>query len=598
MFQFRRFQFSFVTLVLGTLCPCMIAIILYVVWEQRREARAQAQENALRVARLAAMQQERLITGAEHFLMALAELPEVREHKAEPCSRIFTSLLKKFPYYTNIAAATPEGEIFCAALPRAKNTNISDRSYFQEALRERRLGVSYLLVGRMSGKPNISVAYPAFDSNGPVRAVIFVGLDLTWLNTVAAGAQMPLRSVVTAVDERGVVFSRYPDPEKWIGKPTDTPLFQIMLKQKEGVTEAIGRDGVARLYGFTPLYRFKDNRMLFVSVGIPADVALAPSRRTLLWSLIAIVLAAALAGAASWIGADLFIKRRLEGLIDAARTLAADKFSEKSLLTEVQSGQAGRFGQVIEEMKLSLRKVTRRQADLAAMIAHDVSTPVTATRFAVSLLQEERAHLTEDQIELVNAIKSASEETAHTVKEFLDFSRFSAGYLELEKRDLDVSELIQSSAMKYRPLVQSKKLHLVLEVNTSMESIYADRHSLERLLGNLLHNAVKFTASGGVIEMGACDDGAGVKFWVKDTGIGMSPSDRHSLFAPYRRITRGKMSQAEGTGLGLVICKLIAESHGGRIWVESALGQGSSFYIWIPRDASNPDRPAGSDLIN
>jgi len=266
-------------------------------------------------------------------------------------------------------------------------------------------------------------------------------------------------------------------------------------------------------------------------------------------------------------------------------------------LTGALSGQVGRFGQVIEEMKSSLQKVTRRQADLAAMIAHDVSTPVSATRIAASLLKEGRAQLTADQIELVNAITSASEETAQTVKEFLEFSRFSAGYLEVDKRNVNVSELIQSSEMKYRPLAKKTKLRLAVDLSASME-IYADRHSLERLLGNLLHNAVKFTDSGGFIEMGARDDGAGVKLWVKDTGIGMSPTDRHSLFAPYRRITRGKMSHAEGTGLGLVICKLIAKSHGGRIWVESALGEGSSFYVWIPRDVVDADRPAGSDLIN
>jgi signal transduction histidine kinase len=367
-----------------------------------------------------------------------------------------------------------------------------------------------------------------------------------------------------------------------------------MLAQKEGVTEAVGRDGVARLYGFTPLYRFKDNRMLFVSVGIPHDVALAPSRRTLFWSLIMSALSATLAVAATWIGADLFIKRRLEGLIDAARTLADDKLSTNGPLTEMQSGQADRFDQVIEELKSSLQKVTRRQADLAAMIAHDVSTPVSTTRIAAWLLKEERAQLSADQIELVNAITSACEETAQTVKEFLDFSRFSAGYLELEKRDVDVSELIQSSAMKYRPLVQSKNLRLDVEISASIESIYADHQRLERLLGNLLHNAVKFTASGGVIEIGAWADSAGVKFRVKDTGVGISPNDRDLLFAPYRRIATGKMSQAEGTGLGLLICKLIAEKHGGRIWVESALGQGSTFYVWIPRKSAEVHRPTGT----
>ncbi len=593
-FQFRRLRLSLISVVAAILFPCMLAIILYVVWAERREARVQAQESALRVARLAAMQQQRLITGAEHFLMALAELPEVRERKAEPCSRIFARLLKKFPYYTNIAAVTPEGEIFCAALPRAKNTNIADRAYFQEALRERRLGVSYLLVGRISGKPNISLAYPALDSNGPVHAVVFVGLDLTWLNSVAAGAHMPPHSVMTAVDERGVVFSRYPDPEKWIGTTTDNRLFQIMVAQKEGVAEAVGRDGVARLYGFAPLYRFPDNRALFVSVGIPKDVAFAPSRRILWSSLIVIVLVAALAVAGTWIGADLFIKRRLEGLIDAARTLADDKFSENRGFPKTQSGPVGRFGQVIEEMKSSLRKVTRRQGDFAAMIAHDLSTPVTASRFAASLLQGERENLTQDQIELLNAIEMSCEEVAHTVKEFLDFSRFSAGYLELEKQDVDVAELIQSSAIKYRPLVQSKNLRFDLEIGAATGSIYADRQRLERLLGNLLHNAVKFTASGGVIEMGACDDGAGIKLWVKDTGVGISPSDRAALFAPYHRTSRRKMSQAEGTGLGLLICKLIAESHGGRIWVESDLRRGSRFCVWIPREPAEVQHATGT----
>ena len=211
------------------------------------------------------------------------------------------------------------------------------------------------------------------------------------------------------------------------------------------------------------------------------------------------------------------------------------------------------------------------------------------------MLQEERENLTEEQIQLVNAIEKACEEAAHTVKEFLDFSKFNAGYLELEKQDVNVSELIQSCAVKYRPLLQSKDLRLDLALSASSTFVYADYQKLERLLGNLLNNAVKFTPVGGGIEMGACDDDADIKFWVRDTGIGISPTEKESLFAPYKRTTSGKMSEAEGTGLGLLICKMIAESHGGRIWVESALGKGSDFYVWIPRAAGQVYRRTGTD---
>ncbi len=107
-------------LVLLVIFPSMIAVIFYALSEQRREARLQAQEAALRIARLSAREQETLITSAHHLLMTLAELPEVRERKPAKCAELFAGIMKKFPYYTNIAAVSPKGDVFCSGLPNRR----------------------------------------------------------------------------------------------------------------------------------------------------------------------------------------------------------------------------------------------------------------------------------------------------------------------------------------------------------------------------------------------------------------------------------------------------------------------------------------------
>ena len=191
--------------------------------------------------------------------MSLAELPEVRQRKADRCSQLFAGILKKFPYYTNVAAVTPQGDIFCSGLTNNSSIpNIADREYFQEALKERRLGISHVLVGRMSGKPNITIAYPSFDPDGSVHAVVFVGLDLSWLNTIAAQAQLPPQATLLAIDDKGTVFVRYSEQKQWPSTLAVNPsLVKTILEQKEGFTEAEGPDGVRRLFGFTTLHQLK-----------------------------------------------------------------------------------------------------------------------------------------------------------------------------------------------------------------------------------------------------------------------------------------------------------------------------------------------------
>jgi signal transduction histidine kinase len=586
--QYIKIRNSLVILVMLITFPSMVAIIFYALSEQRRDARLQAQETALRVARLSAREQERLITGAHHLLMSLAELPEVRQRKADRCSQLFAGILKKFPYYTNVAAVTPQGDIFCSGLTNHSSIpNIADREYFQEALKERRLGISHVLVGRMSGKPNITIAYPSFDPDGPVHAVVFVGLDLTWLNNIAATAQLPSQASLLAMDEKGSVFVRYPEQKEWAGTSDVNPsLVRTIIEQKEGFTEAEGPDGVRRLFGFTTLHHSSKSGALFVSVGIPTEVAFANSQRIFYDSLVVLLVAALLAAAGTWLSAHLLIRRRLEKLIATARAFGDGEYNEAPRSAAELAKTAGQFDQVINEMRIALQKASGRQADFAAMIAHDFRNALHTIHCGASLLPKPGQPKHNEQV-FIDMIHHGCNELSQMLNEFLDFSKYKAGYLQLDKEEFDLCDLFGEVEVQYLWQTKQKKILLCVEVEPKIGSITADRKKLHQLLDNLLSNALKFTNPHGEIRIGARQVDGGMDLWVTDTGIGIAPTECNTLFSLYGQTASSRSSTEKGTGLGLLICKMIAEAHGGQISVESQVGVGTTFRVWLPRTATS-----------
>lgn len=148
-----------------------------------------------------------------------------------------------------------------------------------------------------------------------------------------------------------------------------------------------------------------------------------------------------------------------------------------------------------------------------------------------------------------------------------------AGRIELVKEAVDLKQLVENTLNDYQALVEDKGISLKSWVDPILPGIKADPRRLEQILANLLSNAVKFTREGGQIEVGTSQaDAPEVIVWVKDTGIGILADEIKDLFKKYHQTTSGKIAKQKGTGLGLVICKMIVEAHGGRIWVESREG--------------------------
>src|SRR3990172_2535697 len=320
-FSFSSLRIRLLLLVLLAVIPAL-GLILYTGLEQRRQAAVHAKKDALRVLDQSVMQQDLLIAGARQLLVALVSLPEVRHHDSGGCNALFFDILGRYPFYANLGAIAPNGDLFCSARSLGGPINVAERAYFRRAMATRDFAIGDYQVGKVTGKATINFGYPLVSDAGEVKAVVFAALDLAWLNKLAAEAQLPQGSTFTMIDSNGTILARYPEPEKWVGQSIpEAPIFKaIRAQQWEGTAEAPGLDGIPRLYVFTPTHGLGGSGIAY-AVGIPIAAVFGEVNWMLARNLAWLGLVTLLALGAAWFGGDLFIRRRVNALVAVTKRL-------------------------------------------------------------------------------------------------------------------------------------------------------------------------------------------------------------------------------------------------------------------------------------
>ena len=266
-------------------------------------------------------------------------------------------------------------------------------------------------------------------------------------------------------------------------------------------------------------------------------------------------------------------------------------FSEEeiALLQQLANGvgiavESARLVEKIRAQADELEKLNKKQADFTAMIAHDLRSPMQNVIGVVTMMEDGVfGAVTDEQKKWLNKVITTSHGLVNLVSDFLDFSKIEAGHVDLVKEDFDLQQLIQETVESHLPAAQERALLLSHQANPSLRPICADPRRLGQVLNNLLSNAIKFTPQGGCVEVGARrQEDKSVRVDVKDSGVGIPAVEIDGLFKKYGQTRTGRQSQHKGTGLGLVICKTIVEAHGGKIWVESEEGKGTTFSFSLP----------------
>ena len=232
-----------------------------------------------------------------------------------------------------------------------------------------------------------------------------------------------------------------------------------------------------------------------------------------------------------------------------------------------------------------LRKLERVRRDFVANVSHEFKTPLTAIQGFSETLLAGAMDDPQNRERFLGIILEHSRRLARLTDDLLKLSSMDADRLELEIRRVSVSELIESCLETTQHRAAEKEVGVELAQSAQpgeLPDIAGDRRRLAEILQNLLDNATQYTLPGGRITVKAETRDADVIFTVSDTGIGIPKSDQSRIFERFYRVDAARSREAGGTGLGLAIAKHLVEVHGGRIWVESEIGQGSQFHFSVP----------------
>lgn len=239
------------------------------------------------------------------------------------------------------------------------------------------------------------------------------------------------------------------------------------------------------------------------------------------------------------------------------------------------------------------KELDRLKSEFVAVVSHEVRTPLTSINGSLELLGDERFHkLPAPQKELLAICQANTQRLISLINDILDFSKLESSRLSLNFERIDVGRVLVEAAENIRSLAASRGVELEVKIDPSAGALEADPMRIGQVATNLIGNAIKFSPDKGRVEVFASGDSATVTISVKDYGKGIAQRDLNRLFQRFAQLDSSTTRKAGGTGLGLVISKGIVEQHGGKIWVESALGRGSTFSFSLPRQ-----RPAETSAV-
>lgn len=225
--------------------------------------------------------------------------------------------------------------------------------------------------------------------------------------------------------------------------------------------------------------------------------------------------------------------------------------------------------------------------ELMAVVTHDLRNPLNTVKLSSALL---RRSARPDEAPILDRLDRSVDHMARLVEDLVDVVRLEGGQFGLQRRPELVTALLDAARQIVGPQAESARIDLLMPPVPSPCEVYADRHRILQVLVNLLGNALKFTAAGGQVEVSATDQVSEIRFAVRDTGCGIPEGSEERVFA---RFWKGDAHKRRGLGLGLYITKGFIESHGGRIWYESQLGAGTTFYFTLPKPPPAANTPGG-----
>ncbi len=563
----------------ATLPALVIAVILQSI--SSRALEASIQKTQTEIAQRVADGVNAEIRYAQNLLQYVAKTPGVSSGGILDTQRAFQTLMRSLPSLQEIMVVMDTGEERVKVTRQGASGKLIKRNV---NLKERSIGAPFFSGNRL---PTILVTEPLAGGSGALVAK----LSFSTLGTLMQQTRVGQRGMAFIVDSHGALLAHViaarvrahanlastPVVQEWLAKPGEaTRLHEYVDEQ--------GTPVIAMAY---PIPLLKSA----VVVQQPKADVYAPLKRMrsqlILWTSLSVLVFLAFTVWLAW-----RIQQPLRQLQSAAEHIAEGRMDVK---LDIQTGdELEDLGKAFSRMAESLRQLEAMRRDLISMIVHDLKSPLSSVLASIDyLFTGQLGPLNAEQRKFLRLGHRSGTEMLMLVQNLLDVAKLEEGKLPMTKEPFEPVKWAEEVTGSFKPVVEAGKKTLQLTHGDNLPAIEGDRVLLGRVLGNLVSNALRHTPLGtGEVAVTLVLRNGQLAVDVRDNGQGIPHEDQARIFEKFVQVERKTSATARhahvrtGTGLGLTFCKLVVEAHGGRIFVNSAAGEGSTFTFLLPVAAS------------
>ena len=432
------------------------------------------------------------------------------------CMQFLAARLQREPEFVQIAEALPDGDAVCAATPFASELNVADRAYFHQTMQSHETILADVVIGRILHGPVIIFGKAIRDADQNPTGALFVMLGLNWLKAELARVRLPNDARLTVLDSAGAVVARYPDPEAWIGKPTEQlPIVEQALRTGgSGAVEGVNLSGEQRLFAYAPLFTTFSGSNYTLWLSMPKRIIEAPARRDAVFGLSIMVLVLLVTIACVLAGTDRLLLQPILKLSQTAALLKAGNLRARSGLAHGDD-ELGRLAEtldqtaaVIEDRERRLRiasdemRIARDRAEQASeaksaflnLVSHELRTPLAQLELQLELHRRMfRDGFSDRQNDGLNGVAASITRLSRLINSVLEYSRIHGGGIAVHSERFDIIELVAEACADVEQEARRRGLEVTFRCDDSAIALLSDPALVMLIVRNLLDNAIKYT---------------------------------------------------------------------------------------------------------